>query len=166
MAERGAARETYMYEIIRGNLDRQAKGLTLLGQLLDEEFSLLMDRRTDDIMSLEFSIHELVRQLANEKLDIRKALGGGKVLDYAAMQTDESRRVELRDLWERIDASEQRCSRQASLNAELSLALLDQSKNVLTYLHKRIQPQTASTYGRSGDFLHKRPDAALISGRL
>ena len=148
-----------MYDTIRGNLDRQAKGLNLLGQLLDEEFSLLMDRRTDEIMSLEFSIHELVRQLAD-------ALGGGRVLDYAAMQTDEGRRAELRELWQQIDDCEQHCSRQASLNAELSLALLDQSKNVLTYLHKRIQPQTASTYGRSGDFLHKRPDAALISGRL
>ena len=60
-----------MYDTIRGNLDRQAKGLNLLGQLLDEEFSLLMDRRTDEIMSLEFSIHELVRQLADEKLHIR-----------------------------------------------------------------------------------------------
>ena len=38
-----------MYDTIRGNLDRQAKGLNLLGQLLDEEFSLLMDRRTDEI---------------------------------------------------------------------------------------------------------------------
>ena len=155
-----------MYDTIRGNLDRQAKGLNLLGQLLDEEFSLLMDRRTDEIMSLEFSIHELVRQLADEQLHIRQALGGGRVLDYAAMQTDEGRRAELRELWQQIDDCEQHCSRQASLNAELSLALLDQSKNVLTYLHKRIQPQTASTYGRSGDFLHKRPDAALISGRL
>lgn len=155
-----------MYEIIRGNLDRQARGLTLLRQLLDEEFSLLMDRNTNEIMSLEFSIHELVRQLAAEKLGIQRALGGGKVLDYADMQAEEARRDELRDLWQRIDASEQHCSRQASLNAELSLALLDQSKEMLTYLHKRVQPQTASTYGRSGGYLQKRPDAALISGRL
>ncbi len=155
-----------MYDIIRGNLDRQAKGLALLAELLDEEFSLLMERRTDDVMSLEFSIHELVRQLANEKLGVRRALGGGKVLDYAEMQTDDGQRDELRRLWQEVDRFEQRCSRQASLNAELSLALLDQSKSVLTYLHTRIQPQTASTYSRSGEFLHKRPDAALISGRL
>lgn len=155
-----------MYDIIRGNLDRQAKGLALLAGLLDEEFSLLMARRTDDVMSLEFSIHELVRQLANEKLGIRRSLGGGKVLDYAEMQTEDGRRDELRRLWQEVDRFEQRCSRQASLNAELSLALLDQSKSMLTYLHTRIQPQTASTYGRSGEFLQKRPDAALISGRL
>lgn len=155
-----------MYRIIHDNLNRQAKGLKLLSQLLDEEFSLLMDRKTDEIMSLEFSIHELVRQLATEKLGVRKALGGGKVLDYAEMQTDEPARAELRSLWQQIDDSEQYCSHQASINAELSLALLDQSKNILTYLHKRIQPQTPSTYDRSGEFLHKRPDAALISGRL
>lgn len=63
-----------MYDTIRGNLDRQAKGLNLLGQLLDEEFSLLMDRRTDEIMSLEFSIHELVRQLFVGKLADRKSV--------------------------------------------------------------------------------------------
>lgn len=155
-----------MYEIIRGNLDRQARGLALLGQLLDEEFGLLMARKTDEVMSLEFSIHELVRQLAHEKLGVQRRLGGGKVLDYASMQTDEARREELRGLWQKIDASEQRCSRQASLNAELSLALLDQSRNVLTYLHQRVQPQTPSTYGSTGGFLHRRPEAALISGRL
>lgn len=155
-----------MYEIIRGNLDRQARALTLLSQLLDEEFSLLMARKTDEIMSLEFSIHELVRQLAAEKLSVQRALGGGKILDYAQMQTEEERCAELNELWQRIDASEQYCSRQASINAELSLALLDQSKAMLTYLHKRIQPQTASTYGRSGGYLQKRPDAALITGRL
>lgn len=155
-----------MYTIIIGSLDRQAKGLHLLNQLLDEEFSLLMNRQTDAIMSLEFSIHELVRQLANEKLLVRRMLGGGKILDYAEMQAEENRKIEVRNLWQEIDNFEQYCSRQASINAELSLALLDQSKDVLTYLHKRIQPQTPSTYDCCGGFVQKRPDAALISGRM
>ncbi|MEG1610057.1 MAG: flagellar protein FlgN [Bilophila sp.] len=154
-----------MYDIIRGNLDRQAKGIELLRQLLDEEFSLLMDRKTSEVMSLEFSIHELVRQLAGEKIGVQTALGGGKVRDYADM-LEEDKRATLHALWSAIDKCEQHCSRQASLNAELSLALLDQSKSMLTYLHKRIQPQTPSTYTRAGGYLNKRPEAALISGRM
>ncbi len=154
-----------MYQLIRNNLDRQNKGLHLLRGLLDEEFSLLMARNTTEIMTLELSVHELVRQLAAEKHQIKRFLGGGMVRDYAAM-LDEERRDEINRLWNEVDAGEQRCSRQASHNAELSLALLDQSKDMLTYLHERIQPQTSSTYVRKGVFFRRRPEAALISGRL
>lgn len=154
-----------MYSIICGNLDRQFKGLAVLRQLLDEEFSLLMERQTDQVMSLEFSIHELVRQLAAEKLAMQRTLGGGKVHDYAAM-LEEDARNEIHRLWHLVDTEEQHCSRQASMNAELSLALLDQSKSMLTYLHKRIQPQTPSTYNRGGSYLSNRPEAAILSGRL
>lgn len=154
-----------MYELIRGNLDRQAKGLDLLHALLDEEFSLLMARNTPEIMTLELSIHELVRQLADEKHQLKRFLGGGLVRDYAAMLPEEEGNALFR-LWESVDKEEQSCSRQASQNAELSLALLDQSRDMLTYLHERIQPQTSSTYVRGGVFFRRRPDAALISGRL
>lgn len=154
-----------MYDVIHNNLHRQSRGLDLLYSLLDEEFELLVGRKTDDIMALEFSIHELVRQLAVEKAEVRRLLGGGRVADYASMLDDESR-VEIQSLWSEIDDYEQRCSRQASQNAELSLALLDQSKAVLTYLHTRVQPQTPSTYARTGVYMQHRPVAALISGRL
>lgn len=154
-----------MFDIIRNNLDRQSKGLVLLASLLDEEFSLLMVHKTADIMTLELSIHELIRQLAVEKNGVRKLLGGGKVKDYAAM-LDGDLQAELLALWEVIDATEQDCSRKASQNAELSLALLDQSKQMLTYLHKRVQPQSPSTYAKTGAYLQHRPQAALISGRL
>ena len=154
-----------MYEIIRANLDRQGKGLVLLHSLLDEEFSLLMARKTSEIMTLELSIHELVRQLADEKHQVKRLLGEGFVRDYAAM-LPEDRQSELLALWDAVDREEQRCSRQASQNAELSLALLDQSKEMLTFLHKRIQPQTPSTYARNGAYFNRRPEAALISGRL
>ena len=69
-----------MYSLIYGNLDRQAKALTLLGELLDEEFSLLLKHETEAVMGLEFSIHELLRQLAVEKETVIRRLGGGKVL--------------------------------------------------------------------------------------
>ena len=54
-----------MYDIILGNLDRQARALKLLSSLLEEEFSLLVSRDTNAIMAQEFSIHELLRQLVD-----------------------------------------------------------------------------------------------------
>lgn len=157
-----------MYMLIHGSLDRQKKGLVLLQQLLNEEFSLLMDRKTEEIMALEFSIHSLLRQLAGEKIFVQKRLNGGKVIDYSELLSDPEQTKTIKQLWQNIDTLEQDCSRQASLNAELSLALLDQSKNLLSFLHKNIQPQeTLSTYGRSGAYNHhSRPEAALLSGRL
>lgn len=157
-----------MYQIIVGSLDRQAKGLNLLLQLLNEEFSLLMERKTEEIMTLEFSIHSLLRQLASEKLTVQKSLGGGKLLDYAELLTDSNQSKNIYTLWQNIDTLEQNCSRQASLNAELSLALLDQSKSLLSFLHKNVQPkESTTTYSRSGMYNKKvHPDAALLSGRM
>lgn len=157
-----------MYQIITGSLDRQAKGLELLNQLLDEEFSLLMERKTEEIMTLEFSIHSLLRQLAGEKLFVQQRLSGGKLLDYAELLPDPEQHKTIQNLWQNIDTLEQNCSRQASLNAELSLALLDQSKSLLSHLHKNVQPaQPLTTYGRSGVYTkHMHPEATLLSGRM
>lgn len=155
-----------MYTLIHGNLDRQARALELLRSLQEEEFSLLLDHRTDDIMTLEFSIHELIRQIAAEKEQVIRRLGGCRVLDYIQMLADENEAAKLRDLWNRVDAGEQTCARQATRNTELSLGLMDQSKQMLDYLHSRILPPRQDTYGRRGRFNQPHPDAALLSGRL
>ena len=74
-----------MFATIQDTLSRQDKALDLMKELLEEEFSLLTKRDTDAIMTIEFSIHELLRQLATEKESIIKALGGGRLKDYAQM---------------------------------------------------------------------------------
>ena len=56
-----------MFANIQDTLNRQDKALDLMKELLQEEFSLLMKRDTDAVMTIEFSIHELLRQLANGK---------------------------------------------------------------------------------------------------
>ena len=154
-----------MFTLIHGNLDRQAKALSLLTDLLDEEFSLLLNRDTESVMSLEFSIHELLRQITIEKEEVIRRLGGGRVLDYAEMLPEEEGDI-LRALWQTIDDSEQTCARKASRNTELSLGLMDQSTELLDYLHKRILPPQSQTYGRSGRYTQNHPEASLISGRL
>ncbi len=154
-----------MFEVIRNSLDRQYRGLMLLDELLDEEFSMLMEHRSAEILTIELSIHELIRQLADEKLFVQKQLGGGKVLDFAAMLMDDAKE-DIQTLWQAIDNYEQKCSRQASHNAELSLALLDQSKSLLSFLHKQVQPKSTNVYGKKGVYQQNKAQAALLSGRL
>ena len=164
-----------MYDIILGNLDRQARALKLLSSLLEEEFSLLVSRDTNAIMAQEFSIHELLRQLAVEKENTVRRLGGGKVRDYADLleQSDAGESGEgprkaaaLRGLWEVIDELEQSCARQATRNTQLSLGLMDQSKELMDYLHKRLLPPPRQTSDRGGAYAQVRPDAALLNARL
>ena len=73
------------FEHIRGNLIRQQKGMELLRSLLEEEFSLLREGKTEDVVALEFSIHELLRQLAEERVAMRAIMQGTRVAEYAGM---------------------------------------------------------------------------------
>lgn len=154
-----------MSSLIIGNLTRQFKGLELLQQLLEEEFELLRHRDTDAVASLEFSIHELLRQIASERMELKTTMQGTPLLEYAGLLPDDEGK-EVRKLFHLIDSLEQRCSRQATHNTELSLALLDQSQNLLVFLHEQITPKPATRYGGGGRILNDRPAAALYSGRL
>lgn len=154
-----------MYQRIHDTLHRQCQALRLLRELLEEEYQLLIVRDTAAVVALEFSIHELIRQLAAEKMTIVRTLGGGKVMDYAQLLPQEQGET-LRALFQDIDTHEQASSRQASLNAEFSLALLDQSQRTMQELHSQVAPRTAQTYGRSGAMGNRRPQASIISGRL
>ena len=73
-----------MYASLHASLHRQAKALELLCRLLEEEYGILLSRRADDVAGLEFSIQELIRQLAVEKVTVITAMNGVRVTDYAA----------------------------------------------------------------------------------
>ena len=155
-----------MYQIIRESLNRQDRALALLHELLEEEYQTLMKRDASAIAGLEFSIQELIRQLAVEKSLVIRTLDGKRVLEYAQERSEEER-GELEALFRAIDASEQMVSRQASRNAQLSLGLLDQSTYTLQALTSAAAPPRAGTYGRKGGMCYElHPRAALISGRL
>jgi hypothetical protein len=92
-------------------------------------------------------------------------LDGQKVRDYADSLAEDTREAVL-ELLQTLDDCEQRCARQASQNAELSLSLLDQSRALLNSLHTRISPRTGGTYGRRGAMSSiRRPEAAMLVGR-
>ena len=154
-----------MHNIIYESLSRQDKALCLLRDLLEEEYHCLLDRDTDGVVSLEFSVQELIRHLAVEKTFVIKRLGGMRVAEYAGMLPDDLAAILLETL-RRIDTSEQGVARQASRNTTLSLALLDQSSRTLQALTSQAMPPKAETYGRRGGMRAVHPQAALISGRL
>lgn len=155
-----------MYQRIQESLNRQDKALSLLKDLLEEEYSILLGRDTNAIASLEFSIQELIRQIAVEKALVIRSLNGKRVMEFSQTLPEEQGRA-LEALFQSIDDSEQAVSRQASRNAQLSLALLDQSTHTLQALTSQVVPPLSGVYGRTGDMRHqKHPQAALISGRL
>ena len=154
-----------MYAKIHANLFRQLKGLELLHSLLEEEFACLLERNVEEISALEFSIHELMRQLLNERMEIKGIMNGVKVSEYADMlpaEDGEAVRGLLAELLER----EQGCSRQAGLNSTLAFGLLDQGQELLDFLYSAAVPKQADTYGAKGGMQTNKPRAALISGRL
>jgi hypothetical protein len=155
-----------MYEHIFSGLQRQQKAMDLLQSLLLEEFDLLVARDTEAIAHLEFSIHELLRQITSEKMQVIRLLGGQRAGDYAQSLAEYARDAVL-ELLRVLDGLEQRCARQAAQNADLSLSLLDQSRTLLTTLHAQISPKTGDTYGKHGAMRSiRRPEAALLMGRL
>ena len=102
-----------MHNVIYESLSRQDKALCLLRDLLEEEYNCLIGRDTDGVVSLEFSVQELIRHLALEKTFVIKRLGGMRVAEYAGMLPDDLAASLLETLC-RIDVSEQGVARQAS----------------------------------------------------
>ncbi len=154
-----------MYKRIRTALNRQKQAMRLLVHLLEEEYALLRQRKTEQVVPLEMSIHELIRQMAKEKIFIKNMLDGGKVKVYAALLPEEQSQ-EILSIFQDVDKCEQKAARAASRNAQLSLALMDQRQRLLQELHSKITPKNQLTYGRKGAMGNRRPEAALISGRL
>lgn len=154
-----------MFAQIIQNLTRQAKGLELLEKLQLEEFDLLVSLQVEEVGSLEFSIHELLRQLAVEREELKGTMQGVKLLDYAGMLPEEEAQ-QVRMMYNVIDVAEQRCARQAEKNTTLSLALLDQSHELMTTLHDQITPKHQLVYGAKGSYASHRPAATILNGRL
>ena len=155
-----------MYTTVHTSLIRQSKALALLCELMEEEYQTLLGHNTDAVVALEFSIQELIRQLAAEKATIMKALAGVRAKEYAAT-LPQAEGAALLDLLTVIDRAEQEAARQATRNSQLSLALLDQSSRTLQALTSQVMPPKAETYGRRGGMrVQNHPEAALISGRL
>lgn len=151
-----------MYAQIKGNLVRQVKGLELLEELLEEEHGYLLERDTDSIIKIEFSIHQLLRQLAVERDDMKKVMQGTRLKEYAGMLAEEESAC-LQDLIVSVDRMEQVCAKKAEKNTSLSLLLLDKSHEMMNFLYEQVQPKERLVYGSKGSLSVNRPPASLIS---
>lgn len=152
------------------NLHRQRQALVVLEQLQDEEFGYLTKSDPQSVAQVEFSIHELLRQLAVERQELKNQL---QALDPAmpAMRdllflAIESERTQVESLLREIDKQEQACARKAAQNTETALALMDQNRALLEFLSAEIKPKNGHTYSQRGKWLHPEGTGAFLQGQL
>ncbi|NJB66980.1 hypothetical protein GGQ74_000620 [Desulfobaculum xiamenense] len=159
-----------MQSRIRDNMHRQAGALKVLFGLLEEEFACLTGRDPQAVTGIELSVQELLRQVAMERVALRKLVvatvpGAQNMADFVATLPQEDR-GEFERLLREADEREQACAVQAEKNAQLAYALVEQSRGMLDFMHRQIQPKDTTTYGRSGRYAQHHPQAALLRGRL
>ena len=159
-----------MFRYIEENLVRQNKAMVLLQVLFQEEFSRLLKSDAVGVSRLELSIQELIRQLASERGYLRSLVqdiepGARRVSElYGVM--DQEKADTFAELVQVLDKTEQGCATQAAKNHELAMALHDQSKALLNFLHNEIRPKHQDSYSAKGRFANPSSQASLLRGRL
>lgn len=155
---------------IQDSLFRQMKGFELLKTLLGEEYALLRGKDPQLITQIEFSIQELVQQLANERKSLSRQLKGRRIGQFLAALPTSPKGLALSEaITERVkavDDLEQDCARLASKNRKLVLALMDQSQEVADFLYSKLVPKPKVAYSQKGRFTSGRPEARLLQGKF
>ncbi|MEF2231361.1 MAG: flagellar export chaperone FlgN [Pseudodesulfovibrio sp.] len=158
------------YRLIEENLVRQNKAMILLSVLLEEEFSRLKQGAPQQVSLIELSIQELMRQIAAERYSLRRLVGaaqqGAQKVRELFASMEEGARSSFEQMLAVMDKSEQRCAVQASKNNALAMALFDQSKKLLNFMHNQIKPKNTDAYAATGRFARARSDARILTGRL
>ncbi|MEZ7195289.1 flagellar export chaperone FlgN [Pseudodesulfovibrio karagichevae] len=159
-----------MIRLIEENLVRQNKAMLLLYFLLEEEFSRLTQLKPQSVSQVELSIQELMRQVAAERVSLRRMVArveptAQRVRDILpGLDAEQFRSIS--ELLARLDETEQKCGVQAAKNQQMAMALFDQSKGLLDYMHNQIKPKSTTAYARTGRFAKGVNDARLLNGRL
>lgn len=160
-----------MIRYVEENLSRQIHALELLASLLEEEFADLRDRKPQEVSALEFSIQDLMRQIAMERKSLRGMIGAtfpgmSRVREVARSLTGEAAES-LATLLRVLDRQEQLCAIQADKNRQLAMGLYDQSIRLLKQLHQAVDPGRTGMYSRSGRYAHsQQSQASVFNGRL
>jgi len=160
-----------MIQSIQANLSRQIRALELLFDLMEEEFADLCARRPQNVSALEFSIQELMRQIAMERQSLRAiihaAYPGKKRVREIVQDLDSEDAEKLSEQLKNLDRVEQLCAIQADKNHQLAMGLYDQSLKLLKQLHRAIEPGKSDLYSRRGRFAKSmQPQASVFHGRL
>ncbi|XPV75216.1 MAG: flagellar export chaperone FlgN [Desulfovibrio sp.] len=160
-----------MINIIKANITRQEKGLLLMKMLLMEEFSRLEDRNPEGVTRIEFSLQELIRQLAAERASLRRLVPR---IDPAAERLrdlypilDEETVAYFKASLKSLDKMEQQCAVQAAKNQTMVRGLYETTTSMLDFLHNEIKPKPQNAYGANGKFIQKSENQPrLVRGRL
>lgn len=159
-----------MYRLIEENLVRQNKAMMLLFILLEEEFTRLMNSNPQSVSQIELSIQELMRQIAVERASLRRKVGavveGAVRVRDLFLIMDDATRENFETMLAMLDETEQKCAVQAAKNNEMAMALFDQSKGLLTFMHEQIKPKNNNAYGVSGRYAQAASSARLLTGRV
>ena len=153
---------------ILASLGRQVRALELLEELLGEEFSLLSQHDAHGVTGLEFSIQELLRQIAGERTSLHGLYAGvepsARQLTDLFGRFDDASREAAEGLLAAIGAVEKRCSIAGSRNYQMALGLYDTTKSCLDYLQSRLIPKK-SVYGSRGRVDAATPAPGRVDGR-
>ncbi|WP_338670134.1 flagellar export chaperone FlgN [Pseudodesulfovibrio methanolicus] len=159
-----------MIRLIEENLVRQNKAMLLMYFLLEEEFSRLTQLKPQSVSQVELSIQELMRQVAGERASLRRLVARVQPSAQRVREImpglSEEEAGSITELLARLDETEQKCGVQAAKNQQMAMALFDQSKGLLNFMHNQIKPKSTTAYARTGRFAKGINDARLLSGRL
>lgn len=155
---------------ITQSLDRQHKGLRRLLALLREEYEGLTGQERAEAADKQLAIQELIRQLAQERQELTALLPqdapAGKRMEAFLLRLPRPKQESLRTLLADIERQEGICARQAKANADLSMALVEQSRRLIEYMQEEVTPAGSGVYGKNGLRDASKPDGALVYGRL
>lgn len=159
-----------MYQDIHANIYRQKQALSLLIELQGEEFSYLTSGEPQAVTGCEFSIQELLRQIAAERIALKALIecacpGAENMHGYMATLPAKEK-TQAAQIMKQILDLEQECSVQAEKNAHLAFALAKQHHDMLDYMHKKIQPQKTVVYGANARYTQTATQGSVVHGRL
>lgn len=161
--------DTLMTDRIIASLERQEKALALLAMLQEAEFTHLRELDPTKVAGFEFSIHELMRQIASERTSLTALYATvsptAKRLHDVIHTFPEDMAARARELYLAIDRREQACARQAEQNYKMALGFYDQSRACIEFIQQQIAPKK-NVYTAAGRYARASAEPTVLSGRL
>lgn len=154
---------------IISSLKRQIAALNLLYSLQEQEYKLLLSSQKDGLQGNQFSIQKLITQLLKEKLDLKKYIETTykkSSLKELLGRGDEQIKNYIFSLTNEIKSLEKKCMDQATINADLAIAHLEQTKDLVNFLYDNLRPKAKNIYSRHGILNEKTEGPCILSGRL
>jgi len=156
---------------ISKSLFRQHQGLQLLQELLQEEHTQMVENDdSGELATHELSIQELLRQLVKEREEVHlgvSSLGSpeNRVSDILHLFPEEEQE-KISNTLEGLNILEAECNKQAEVNADIAMALVEQSNNLLEYFNKQLWPEQGDVYCKDAKWQHFNSNAAILQGKL